>query len=157
MISTIDKMRHQIFLSKIKNGFDPSIKNIKVIYFCCGSLKRLYQADCFNHKPEAQPMSIFFNYIPSNIEPQNIAHIEQNLVPLGLMDNHIAYMIRFSNVPSDVRGRSIFCGEKCLKGVQIHVFNLIRKHSFGAKYQFESVPKVLIRTIQNAPKLRFDT
>ena len=34
------------------------------------------------------------------------------------------------------------------EGVQKHVFDFLRKHSFDAGYQFESAPKVVIRTMR---------
>jgi len=43
------------------------------------------------------------------------------------------------------------------EGVHNHVLNLLRKRTFGAEYYFESATKVLIRTIQDALKLQFDT
>ena len=49
-----------------------------------------------------------------------------------------------------------FWYRKVFEGVQKHVINLLRKPSFGAEHYFDFAPKVLIRTIYNAPKLQFN-
>ena len=54
------------------------------------------------------------------------------------------------------RGVYFWC-RKVFEGVQKHVFDFLRIHSFGAEYWFESAPKVVIRTIINASKLLFHT
>ena len=61
-----------------------------------------------------------------------------------------------NNQSRDTRGIH-FCCRNVFERVQKHVFDLLPKCSFGAEYYFEYTPKMLIQTIQNAPKLKFET
>ena len=49
-------------------------------------------------------------------------------------------------VNQNTRGYHFWC-RKVFEGVQNHVFNLIRKRTFGAEKYFEYAPKVRIRAI----------
>ena len=84
----------------------------------------------------------------------------RGIAPLYIQEKPQRWMCHIQSsrypTPRNTWGYHFWC-RKVFEGVQNHVLDLLRKHNFGAEHFFDYAPKLSIRTIVNAPKLRIDT